>query len=399
MAKKVTKTETKSFSFSDLQKLLIDVSPNAKIMHESPFSNINEFFGTGNYALNAQISGDLFGGIQAGRITLFAGDPGAGKTYMALNACREAQNKGYYIIYIDTEWAVDRDLMRRFGLDASEEKIAYHPINTVEDVNAIILITTKTLLDQKRLGIEIPKILVVIDSLGNLSTKREIQNIVDGEDKADMGNKQKLLKKLFSTCTLNMGLIGGTIIATQHTIANLSGYGETRTVAGGIGQWYNASTVLQISKKKLNDGADVKTETGIISTSKVKKSRFTKRGIQVSFHISDEMGMNPYVGLEDHISWDLCGIEAGKLNDKGEFEPAGKKITSFAVKHLKKNIKPSKLFSSEVFTKEVLEKMNPSIKEKFMLNDPSEHEFDSAASVIDSLNADSESEEGVNLDE
>lgn len=385
MAKKIIKKEENSYSFNELQNILFKISPNAKIMHESAYSNINEWFSTGNYAMNAQLSGSIFGGIQAGRVTLFAGDPGAGKTFMALNACREAQKQGYYIVYIDTEWAVDRSLMERFGVDASADRVAYHPINTVEDVNALILTTCETLLEQKKKGVNIPKILFVIDSLGNLSTRRELQNILDGEEKADMGNKQKLLKKLFSTCTLNIGLIGATLIATQHTISNLGGYGDPRTVAGGIGQWYNSSTVIQISKAKLKDGSDPKVETGIISTSKVKKSRFTKRGIPISFHISDEKGMNPFVGLEPFISWETCGIAPGKILPNGEIEPAGKKLTSFAVKHLSKNIKPSKLFSAEVFTQEVLEKLDPYMASIFKLNSPADNEFDSGSSVFSHL--------------
>lgn len=308
-----------------------------------------------------------------------------GKTYIALNACREAQKRGYSIVYLDTEWAVDKDLISRFGIDVSDDKVSYQPVNTVEDVNKIILTMAQTLIKQKREGIETPKIVLIIDSLGNLSTRRELDGVNEDEIKADMGNKQKLLKKLFSTCTLNAGLAGITIIATQHTIANIGGYGESRTISGGIGQWFNSSTVLQVSKAKLADGSDKKTETGIIATSKIKKSRFTKKGIPVSFHISDEMGMNPFVGLEKYISWDICGIQAGKVNEKGEFEEAGKQIRTFAVKHLNKNIKPSQLFSEKVFTQEVLDKLEVVVSKIFKLADPSTQQFDSANSVLEDI--------------
>lgn len=381
--KKQEKSKQEVFSFSELQKKLINVSPNSKIIYETPFSNIEEYFSTGNYALNAQISGSIFGGIPSGRVTLFAGDPSVGKTYLALNACREAQKKGYYIIYIDTEWAVDRELMFRFGIDASEDKVDYHPMNTVEDVNQLILTTALTLLEKKKAGIEIPRVVIVIDSLGNLSTRRELEGIMAGEEKANMGHKQMLFKKLFSTCTMNMGLVGGTIIATQHTIANIGGYGEARSVAGGIGQWFNSSTVIQLSKSKLTDGTDKKTQTGIIATSKIKKSRFTKKGIPVDFHISDEIGMNQFVGLEKFISWDVCGIEAGKINEKGNFEPADKQIRTYAVKHLGKNVKPKELLRSNIFTDEVLEKLDPVVSDIFKLIDPTSQDFDeSIMSVI-----------------
>jgi len=389
MAKKVNKTIGK-YSFSDLQKKLLEASPNAKILYDTPFSNILEYFSTGNYVLNAQISGDMFKGVPAGRVTLFAGDPGVGKTYLALNCCREAQKKGYYIVYIDTEWAVDRDVMFRFGIDASPEKVDYHPMNTVEDVNHLILTLALTLLEQKKAGFEIPKVLVIIDSLGNLSTRRELEGIMVGEEKANMGHKQMLFKKLFSTCTINMGMVGATIIATQHTISNISGYGDPRTISGGIGQWFNSSTVLQLSKSKLADGSDKKTETGIIVTSKVKKSRFTKKGIPIQFHISDSVGMNPFVGLEKFISWDRCGIEAGKINDKGVFEPAGSQIRTFAVKHLGKNIKPNQLFTKEIFTQEVLEKINPYVSKLFTLPDPSTQLLDDAVVIFDNVSNENE---------
>lgn len=311
----------------------------------------------------------------------------SGKSFLAMNVCREAQATGCYIIYIDTEWAVDRDIMKKFGIDTSDDKVAYHPINTVEEVNEVILTTAMTLLENKKNGLKIPKIVVVIDSLGNLSTRREIEGVVTQDEKADMGNKQKLLKKLFATCTLNSGMAGMTIIAIQHTISNIGGYGESKVIAGGVGQWFNSSTVLQLSKAKLADGSDKKTETGIIALSRVKKSRFTKKGIPVSFHISDFTGMNPYVGLEQFISWENCGIQAGKIStdkaDKGEFIESGKKILSFAVQHLGKSVKPSQLFTPQVFTQEVLEKLAPILRKAFVLPDPSSEALDSVMGIID----------------
>ena len=393
MAKKAIKQEG-VFSFSELQTKLLTVNPNAKALHDSPYSNIDDYFSTGNYALNAQISGSMFKGIPAGRVTLLAGEPGAGKSFLILNACREAQKKGYYIIYIDTEWAIDLGLMERFGLDVSTNKVAYHPINTVEDVNQLVLTTALTLLEQKKAGFEIPKVIVAIDSLGNLSTRRELDGIMAADEKADMGNKQKLLKKLFSTCTLNMGLVGGTVIATQHTIANIGGYGEQRMIAGGIGQMFNASTIIQLTKAKLANGADKKTETGIISTSKIKKSRFTKKGIPVSFHISDYTGMNQFVGLEKYISWDRCGIQAGKIDNKNGFEEAKANTVSFAVKHLNKNVKPNQLFTEEVFTKEVLEMLDPYLQKTFLLPDSTTEMLDDTMVVIDNLADEDDIENG-----
>jgi RecA/RadA recombinase len=226
MAKKRKETG-EVFKFADLQKELYKVSPDAELLGDDEFSNINEYFGFGNYLLNAQISGSLFRGAPAGRVTMLSGEHSSGKTYLSLNAVREAQAKGYYIIWIDTENAMDRLTMKKFGLDSSINKVDYHPIGTVEGVINLIVKLTSTLKDAKRDGLELPKILIVIDSLGNLSTEWEMQISKDGESgKVDMGHKQKLLKRLFRVCVVDCGILGIPIIATNHVYSTMSMYGE-----------------------------------------------------------------------------------------------------------------------------------------------------------------------------
>jgi len=115
-------------SFNDLDTLLTKVNPKGSIITHNPFSKIDEYISTGNYLLNAQLTGSLFGGIPNSRSICFAGESGTGKTFLTLNACREAQKAGYNIIYCDSEAAVDEDTMKNFGLDPAN--VRYQPVST-----------------------------------------------------------------------------------------------------------------------------------------------------------------------------------------------------------------------------------------------------------------------------
>jgi RecA/RadA recombinase len=398
---KKTNNMAKEFSFSELDSVLSKINPKGSIITGNTFSKIEEYIDTGNYLLNAQLTGSLFGGIPNSRSICFAGESGTGKTFLTLNACREAQKMGYNIIYCDSEAAVDEDIMRNFGINP--EKVRYQPVATSSEVRHFVANLCETLRKAKEKGTELPKIMLVLDSLGNLATTKEKTDASSGNEKKDM-TKQQDLRSLFRVITTDLAEFKIPFIFTNHTYASIGSYIPGQTISGGGGAIYNASIILQFSKAQLKE--DGTNKSGIIVTSKPAKNRFAQP-IPIKFHISFLRGMNRFVGLEEYMNWETCGVQRGKLLTEKEF---GKKTPSeqadivktrftvtreggvdevlyfegketartIAVRHLADTIKPNELFTAKVITQEVLRELDENIiKKTFMLpniNDLSELE-------------------------
>jgi RecA/RadA recombinase len=359
---------TKEFSFLDLDKELSKINgfETGSILSENTFSEVDEWIPTGNYLLNAQLSGTLFGGIPNTRSLGLMGDPGTGKSFVCLNVAREAQKKGYDVIYCDTEGAIDKSSAIKFGIDAN--KVRYQPIKTVTEFQTFVA-NLLELVKKAKAGGANPKIMLILDSLGMLSTDKELRDALEGKNAADMGAKAKELRKLFRVITLDLTAAKIPLVCTNHVYAG-GGFFPTKESSGGDGPIFAMSVISFLSKAQLKEG-NSSTKTGIIVTSNLKKSRFTIPE-PVKFHISFANGMNPYVGLQDFISWDACGIGRGKLeevkNAKGEkemvFTPSESSQARWAVKHLGKTITSSQLFTPEVFTESVLKQLDENVIRK-----------------------------------
>jgi RecA/RadA recombinase len=384
--------KTEVFSFADLDKQLSKISgfETGSLLENNSFSEVDEWIPTGNYLLNAQISGSLFGGVPNTRSFGVMGDPGTGKSFFCLNVVREAQKIGYNVIYCDTEGAIDKSSAIKFGIDSSN--IRYQPIQTVSQFQTFVSNVLDLVKKAKAKG-ENPKILIVLDSLGMLSTDKELADAMRGHNAADMGAKAKELRKLFRVITLDLTAAKIPLICTNHVYAG-GGYVPTKESSGGDGPIFAMSVVAFLSKAQLKDGAG--TKTGIICTSTLKKSRFTIPE-QIKFHISFSHGMNPYVGLQDYVSWEACGIERGKFEDVKNPETGKKESvfkpnassTRWGVKHLGKTVASTELFTEKVFTKEVLEQLDVNvIKNKFKFPDHTDHD-----DILDSLTDNEFSEE------
>jgi len=384
--------KTEVFSFADLDKQLSKISgfETGSLLENNSFSEVDEWIPTGNYLLNAQISGSLFGGVPNTRSFGVMGDPGTGKSFFCLNVVREAQKIGYNVIYCDTEGAIDKSSAIKFGIDSSN--IRYQPIQTVSQFQTFVSNVLDLVKKAKSKG-ENPKILIVLDSLGMLSTDKELADAMRGHNAADMGAKAKELRKLFRVITLDLTAAKIPLICTNHVYAG-GGYVPTKESSGGDGPIFAMSVVAFLSKAQLKDGAG--TKTGIICTSTLKKSRFTIPE-QIKFHISFSHGMNPYVGLQDYVSWEACGIERGKFEDVKNPETGKKESvfkpnassTRWGVKHLGKTVASTELFTEKVFTKEVLEQLDVNvIKNKFKFPDHTDHD-----DILDSLTDNEFSEE------
>lgn len=379
---------TSGFSFLSLDKELSKITgfETGSILANNTFSEVDEWIPTGNYLLNAQISGTLFGGVPNTRSFGVMGDPGTGKSFFCLNVVREAQKIGYDVIYCDTEGAIDKNSAEKFGIDL--QKIRYQPIQTVSQFLTFVTNVLDIVKKSKSEGNN-PKILLVLDSLGMLSTDKELNDAIKGHNAADMGAKAKELRKLFRVITLDLTAAKIPLICTNHVYAG-GGYMPTKESSGGDGPIFAMSVVSFLSKAQLKDGAG--TKTGIIVTSTLKKSRFTIPE-QVKFHISFSHGMNPYVGLQDYVSWEACGIERGKFEEVKNPE-TGKKESIFkpsstaqrwGVKHLGKTVASTELFTPDVFTNDVLKQLDEKvIKNKFKLPELIDHS-DILASIDDGV--------------
>jgi RecA/RadA recombinase len=393
MAKTTTTTKsTSGFSFLDLDKSLSKISgfETGSILTTNTFSEVDEWIPTGNFLLNAQISGTLFGGVPNNRSFGVMGDPGTGKSFFCLNVVREAQKIGYDVIYCDSEGAIDKSGALKFGIDT--DKIRYQPIKTVSQFQTFVSNLMELVNKAKSAGQQ-PKILIVLDSLGMLSTDKELADALKGHNASDMGAKAKELRKLFRVITLDLTAAKIPLICTNHVYAGGGAYIPTKESSGGDGPIFAMSVVAFLSKAQLKDGAG--TKTGIVVTSTLKKSRFTIPE-PVKFHISFANGMNPYVGLQDYVSWEACGVERGKFEEvknadgkkESVFKPSASS-TRWGVRHLGKTVASTELFTDKVFTQEVLEQLDKNvIQDKFKFPDLPDH--DELLSTLD--------EEGVVLD-
>ena len=369
------------FSFSDFNKELSKISKFGGIVSEGSISEITEYIPTGNYILNACLTGSLLGGVPNNRMIAFSGDPGCGKTYLLLNLAREATLKDYYVIWYDTENTTDSGQFENFGVDTS--RVRYEPVGSVSEFKSSISQTLDILIKQKEQGNKIPKMLFVLDSLGMLHSDKEFNDALSGEDKVDL-TRPKQLRSIFRIITQKLGLIGGTFAFANHVYQGTDMYAQTNQ-SGGKGMQFSASIILNLSKAKLKEGSD-STQTGIIVTAKPEKNRFVRPQI-VKFYISYVNGMNPYVGLETYISWDRCGIDRGKFIDEKEALKSGKdypkvvtkdgEVKYFVQSDTGRNVccddgssYPWKqLFTAKVFTKDRLERLDQYIQKEFKYAD------------------------------
>jgi RecA/RadA recombinase len=280
------------------------------------FADISEYIPTGNYLLNAQMSGSLFGGYPNTRSIGIAGDPGSGKTYLCLNAAREMQHMGYDLVYyIDTEGAIDSTDYPKFGVDL--DRLKYYRMGLISDVKFFVNDLIEVLKENIKMGL---KIGLIIDSIGQLDTDKTKKDMAKGNNPADMGLRAKDLRSLFKLMTLDLSNLRVPFIFTNHTGSSPDAY-VGKAPGGGGGPEFAASIILMLSKGTLR-AAD-KTATGIIVRSTTRKNRLAKPDF-IEFHISFLKGMNPFVGLEEYVnekydSWNNCGIGRGKKLTEKEF--------------------------------------------------------------------------------
>jgi len=265
------------------------------------FNDPTDWISTGNYALNYLISGDFFKGIPLGKVTVFAGESGAGKSYICSgNIIRHAQEQGIYVILVDSENALDEKWLVDLGVDTSEGKLLKLNMAMIDDVAKTIsefMKEYKTMPTEER-----PKVLFVIDSLGMLLTPTDVNQFEAGEMKGDMGRKPKALTSLVRNCVNMFGSFNVGLVCTNHTYASQDMFDPDDKISGGQGFIYASSIVVAMRKLKLKtdeDGNKTTTVNGIRSSCKIMKTRYSKPFEAVQVEIPYSTGMSPFSGLVD----------------------------------------------------------------------------------------------------
>ena len=309
--------------------------------------DVSGFIGTGSYAMNALLSGSIFGGLPQNKVTAFAGEPSVGKTFYALNVVKQflEDNPDGFVFYFESESAISKEFIRDRGIDA--KRVGIVPVATVQEFRTQAV----KILDKYLEGKEKPPMVFVLDSLGNLSTDKEMQDIADGKDTRDMTRAQ-LVRGAFRVLTLKLGKAKVPLIVTNHVYDVVGSYVPMKKMGGGSGLEYAASTIIFLSKKKDKTLDDEGGRTGAVITAHLKKSRMTIEDKKVETWLNYSAGLDPYYGLLDLA--EKFGI-VKKVSTRYEF-PNGAKAFE---KEIKKN--PTKFFTTEV-----LEQIDEACKSEFL---------------------------------
>jgi len=301
-------------------------------------SSINEtetYVDTGSYIFNALVSGSIFGGVSGNKITAIAGETSTGKTFFSLAVVKNFldTHPDGYCLYFDTEAAITKSLLESRGIDI--ERTVVINVVTVEEFRNKALKAVDIYLKKKE--DERKPCMFVLDSLGMLSSNKEIGDALAEKDSRDM-TKAQLIKGAFRMLTLKLGQAKIPMLVTNHTYESMSLYGG-KQMSGGSGLSYASSTIIYLSKSKEKDGTEV---IGNIIRAKTQKSRLSKENQEVQIRLYyDERGLDRYYGL----------LELGELgelwkNVAGRYEINGKKLYA---KEILKN--PEKYFTEEVMQK------------------------------------------------
>ena len=303
------------------------------------------FIDTGSFIFNSLLSGSVFGGASRNRITAIAGESSTGKTFFSLAVVKNFldTHPDGYCLYFDTEAAVNKGLLESRGVDLN--RIVVVNVVTIEEfrskaLRAVDIYLKKSEEDRK-------PCMFVLDSLGMLSTEKEIRDALDDKQVRDM-TKSQLVKGAFRMLTLKLGQANIPLIVTNHTYDVIGSYVPTKEMGGGSGLKYASSTIIYLSKKKEKDQSEV---VGNIIKAKTAKSRLSKENKEVNIRLYfDERGLDRYYGL----------LELGEIgglwkNVAGRYEINGKKVYAKAIYK----------DPEEYFTEDILQKLDAIAKEEF----------------------------------
>ena len=306
-------------------------------------ADVSGYVDTGSYIFNSLVSGSLYGGIPQNKITAIAGESATGKTFFVLGICKtflDTHSEGN-VVFFESESAITKDMIEERGIDSS--RMVMLPVTTVQEFRYQSL----AVLDAYEKDEDQKPLLICLDSLGMLSTTKEIEDTEAGKETRDMTRAQ-IVKATFRVLTLKLGKLGVPLILTNHTYDVVGSMFPQKEMGGGSGLKYAASQIIYLSKKKDKDGTEV---VGNIIHCKTYKSRLTKENQMVDVRLSYSRGLDRYYGLLE------LAIEAGifqAVSTRIEL-PDGTKTFGKTI-----NNDPEKYY-----TEEVMEKLDTFAKEKF----------------------------------
>ena len=341
--------------FTDLVSQLKD--EDTKILSDGGASA--EYSGcidTGSYALNAVLSGSIYGGVPNNKVTAFAGESSTGKTFFVLGIVKQFldANPEGGVIYFDTEAAVTKNMMESRGVDT--KRVVISEPDTIQKFRH----TALQIIEKYSAQAEAKRkpMMMVLDSLGQLSSTKEMEDTAEGKETKDM-TKSAILKATFRVLNLKLAKIGVPLLVTNHVYDVVGAYIPMKEMSGGSGLKYTASTIVYLSKRKDKDGTEV---VGNIVRAKLHKSRLTKENTQVEVKITYSKGLDRYYGLlEIAEKYDIIK----KVSTRYEL-PDGTKVFGKSI-----NEDPEKYY-----TKEILNAIDEACKKEFLYGQDGAGVFD-----------------------
>ncbi len=302
---------------------------------------------TGSYVLNAALSGSLYGGVPNNKITAFAGESATGKTFFVLGVVKRFldDNPSGAVFYFDTEAAVTKEMMSTRGIDT--KRVIISEPETIQKFRHTVL----NLVDNYAKKNDRPPMMMVLDSLGQLSSTKELEDTAAGSETRDM-TKAATLKATFRVLNLKLAKIGVPMLITNHVYDVVGSYIPTKEMAGGSGLKYSASTICFLTKKKEKDGTEV---VGNIIKVRMSKSRFTKENKLVEVLLTYDKGLDRYYGLLDIAEkYDIFKKVANRYELQDGSKVYGKVIQKDPEKY---------------FTKEVMQQIEKAVEKEFLYGD------------------------------
>lgn len=282
-------------------KSLDALNPEATFLSENALCNVDTWYDTGCYALNAIVSGRLKdGGIPKGRITIFAGPSQTGKTLLVNKILGIAQKKGIIPVIFDTEFAIDKTTTAGVGLDPDKTK--YVPVYTIENARNQISTFLDSIVENNLQG----KFIISLDSLGNLAGSKEVTDVEKDKSAADMGTRAKGLKSMLRLLTYKAGRAGVPILMTNHTYSDPASLYPSlvQNQSGGSGPLYMASVIVQLAKKNEKQESEeeailpeAKNYSGVTLRALTVKNRFVPPFLEASINLNYLTGLDKYSGL------------------------------------------------------------------------------------------------------
>lgn len=344
---------------------------NFEIFEDSRLTNIPGWISTGSYSFNKVISGSYFRGIPHGRVTGLAGGQGVGKSFMCGQIIREAQLLGYLVVVFDSESSIDKDFLKRIGVKTDE--LLFKSITTVNEFKTSTINILKNINEED----SEQKTLIIMDSLGNLTTEKELNDATDGNTAQDMGLRAKQLKSASRVLTNAIARYNGCMVVTNHTYekpAQNPMAAPQAIFSGGSGFLYVCSTIVFLKKyaqkeeqKTISDGKNRKVITTNRIVATTGKNRFVREGLSGEMLLSFKQGLHKWYGL---------------LEDALEHEFFEKQSTRIYVKHLDKKYFASKIYTDDQVWEPILEELNNKVESETAFSS-----MTNEGSMIEDLNA------------